>query len=314
MKKMAISHTQPVPSDFYTANEDFTGRSLDNAQELVEYQGKSTMRIWYNVETYGFASHWHSALEIIMPQENYYDVTINEEAYRIQPGEILAIPPGSMHCLTAPATGSRFIFLFDISYMTRLKGFAGISSVLVQPLYISRETFPLLCDELRQILLKMTDEYFGDNEYKELTIISLLMNFFVRLGQNRIDTGNLFPNVKLTKQKAYVQKFNDLLDYIDSHYMEDLTLEEVAGSIGFSKFHFARLFRQYTNFTFCDYLNYRRIKVAEELLVQPGLSITEVALQSGFSSISTFNRLFKLQKNCTPSQFRAKNHQPRFAK
>lgn len=311
---MAIDNTKAVPSDFYTANEDFIGRNLNNAQEFVEYQGKSTMRIWYNIETYGFASHWHSALEIIMPHENHYDITVNDETYRIVPGEIFAIPPGNMHRLTAPESGSRFIFLFDISFMTRLKGFAGIQSMLVQPLYISKETFPLLCDELRQILLHMTDEYFGDNEYKELTILSLLMSFFVKLGQNRIDAGNLFPDVRLTKQKAYVQKFNDLLDYIDVHYMEELTLEEVASSIGFSKYHFARLFRQYTNFTFCDYLNYRRIKVAEELLIQPGLSITEVALQSGFSSISTFNRLFKLQKNCTPSQFRAKNDQPRFLK
>ena len=97
------------------------------------------------------------------------------------------------------------------------------------------------------------------------------------------------------------------MDYIDEHYMEDLNLEDIAESIGFSKFHFSRLFKQYTNFTFCDYLCYRRIKVAEELLAMPDLSITEVALQAGFPSISTFNRLFKQHKNCTPSEYRSKN-------
>ena len=135
---------------------------------------------------------------------------------------------------------------------------------------------------------------------------------FVKFGYNHINSKNLFPNVRLHKQKEYVQKFNDLLDYIDNHYAEDLNLEDIADSIGFSKYHFSRLFKQYTNFTFCDYLCYRRIKAAEALLVQPELSITEVALQAGFPSISTFNRLFKQEKNCTPSEYRAKNNQMHF--
>lgn len=311
---MTTYNTPAKPKNFYSVNEDFAGRNLDNAQELVDFQQKSSVRIWFNRETAGFSSHWHSALEIIMPHENYYDVAYDGKTYHVAPQEIFIMPPGNMHQLIAPESGTRFIFLFDLTYMTKLKGFAGIQSILIEPLYISKDAYPILCDELREILLDMIDFYFSDNEYKELATLSLLMSFFVKLGQNRIDTGDLFPNVKLPKQRAYVQKFNDLLDYIDAHYMENLTLEEVADSIGFSKYHFARLFRQYTSFTFCDYLNYRRIKVAEELLTQPNLSITEVALQSGFSSISTFNRLFKLQKNCTPSQFRAKNVQPRFLK
>jgi AraC-like DNA-binding protein len=154
----------------------------------------------------------------------------------------------------------------------------------------------------------MRNEYFSKAEYGELTIYSLLLNLFVKLGYNHINTGNLFPNVRLYKQKEYVQKFNTLMDYIDEHYMEDLNLETIAKSIGFSKFHFSRLFKQYTNFTFCDYLCYRRIKVAEELLAEPDLSITEIALQAGFPSISTFNRLFKQRKNCTPSEYRSKNN------
>ena len=43
--------------------------------------------------------------------------------------------------------------------------------------------------------------------------------------------------------------------------------KDIASSIGFSKYHFSRLFKQYTNYTFCAYLCHRRIKVAEELLV-----------------------------------------------
>ena len=114
------------------------------------------------------------------------------------------------------------------------------------------------------------------------------MNFFILYGRNHLNNVQLFPNVRIYKQQEYLQKFNDVLDYIDAHYAEDLTLDAVASYSGFSKYHFTRLFKQYANTTFYDYLSYKRIKVAEQLLTEPELSITEIAFRSGFSSISTF--------------------------
>ena len=86
--------------------------------------------------------------------------------------------------------------------------------------------------------------------------------------------------------------------------MEDISLDTIADVAGFSKFHFSRLFKQFTNISFYDYLNQRRVKEAEKLLLNPNLSITEVAMRSGFSSISTFNRVFKSFKECTPTEFK----------
>lgn len=294
--------------DFSSINYDFTGtRKVSDSCEAVQFQNNSTLRIWLNTQTENFDAHWHTALEIIMPTKNHYDVLTADHEFRVQPGEVMVIPPGEVHELRAPETGSRFIFLFDISPITRLKSFVGIQSLLSQPLYITKSSYSHVYEELCQSLIQMRDEYFSGNEYAELTIFSLLLNFFTKLGYNHINANNLFPNVRLYKQREYVQKFNNVMEYIDDHYMEDLNLEEIAEATGFSKYHFSRLFKQYTSFTFCDYLCHRRIKVAEELLARPELSITEVALQAGFPSISTFNRLFKQYKNCTPSEYRSKN-------
>ncbi len=306
MDDLYISNIQ---QDYYSTNSDFTGsREVKNTQEMVEFHDASTIRIWYNEQDYHYPPHWHSAMEIIMPVECEYVAITNNATYTIQPEEIFIIPPGEMHEIYPPNGGKRFIFMFDLSLITKLKSFSGIQSVLAQPLFITADTYPQIYDDIYQILLRMRNEYFSKTEYAELTIYSLLLSLFVKIGYNHINTGNLFPNVRLYKQKEYVQKFNALMDYIDEHYMEDLNLETIAKSIGFSKFHFSRLFKQYTNFTFCDYLCYRRIKVAEELLAEPDLSITEIALQAGFPSISTFNRLFKQRKNCTPSEYRSKNN------
>lgn len=54
-----------------------------------------------------------------------------------------------------------------------------------------------------------------------------------------------------------------------------------------------------------SYLNQQRIMYAEKLLIDPSLSITDVAMQSGFVSLATFNRVFKTYKNCTPTQYKS---------
>lgn len=295
--------------DFNSINSDFSGtRNMQSdRQELVSYHQSSAIRIWCNEQAVDFDPHWHSAMEIIAPVENWYDAVIRGETYHLVPGDILIIPSGELHALKAPEKGTRFIFLFDISSIAKLSGFASIQSVMDNPLIITKNTYPHIYDDVYHILLQMRNEYFNKNEFAELTIFSLLLNLFVKLGTNHLSNMNLFTSARPYKQKEYINKFNDVMDYIDAHYMEDFTLESVASAIGFSKYHFSRLFKQYTGFSFCAYICHRRIKVAEELLEQPDLSITEIAMQSGFPSISTFNRVFRQQKNCSPSEYREKN-------
>jgi len=199
---------------------------------------------------------------------------------------------------------SRFVFLFNINVLSQLKGFAGIQSVLSTPLHITKDTHPLIYNDIYQTLLDICKEYLGGSVYNELYIFSLLIKMLITLYENHLQTADLFQNVNISKHQEYVSKFGHLLEYIDTHYTEDLTLEDMEGMIGFSKYHFSRLFKQYTNYTFCEYLKNRRIQAAEILLEKPDCSITEVALQSGFPSISTFNRIFKEHKNCTPTEFR----------
>ena len=116
--------------------------------------------------------------------------------------------------------------------------------------------------------------------------------------------------VEIIESDLYLTKDGYLVYNHDSYIDEtcningDISLEEVAAQIGFSKFHFSRLFRQFTDTSFYDYLCARRIKAAEALLLDPNLPITEIALQSGFASISTFNRVFKKFKECTPTEFK----------
>ena len=293
--------------DFNASNHDYRGiRHIQNQQEVVDYYRNSSVRIWLNKENTHYPSHWHTALEVIVPRENHYDVIIGKELYRVMPGEVLIIPSGELHELVAPTSGSRFIYLFDLSALSKFPSFQSLQIYLTQPIHITPSGFLPVYHTLYDKLIQIRNEYFEHREFTGLSIFSLLIDFFVQLGYYQLDSQALFPNTSDSKRSEYASKFQSLLTYIDENYMLPLTLENIAESIGFSKYHFSRLFKQYTGYTFCDYITLRRIKVAEELLAQPNLSISQVASLAGFSSISTFNRLFKQYKEFSPSEYRNK--------
>lgn len=290
---------------FYQNNIDFPGdREVKDDLEKISYRKDSTVRFWYNDIPAPFAPHRHVALEIIIPIENWYKVSSQTETFVVQPGEVLIIPPNEVHRLEAPSSGKRFVYLVDISDMTQMQGFAGIRPLLTRFIHITSETYPRVYNEVMKLLTEMRESYFSSRDFYELTIHANMFKLFVVLGQDHLKSTNAFTGLSEITRKEYMHRFNDVLNYINERYADDLSLEHVAEHCGFSKFHFSRLFKKYTNTTFYDYLTYKRIQAAEELLADADLTITEVALRTGFPSISTFNRTFKRRKNCAPREYR----------
>lgn len=279
-------------------------RILDGIYEKVDYRDNSSILLHVNKEIDNYSPHWHTAIEIIMPISNVYTIVIGKTTYNMQEGDILVIPPGELHELIAPDDGLRWILLFDYSLISGLKGITNIFAVLNQPRLITPRNANDTNEALRSLFDEITCEYNSDNTLKEIAIYALIIKMFVILGRKYMNTESIFPDVKLNKQKEYIEKFNLIFDYINENYMEEISLDTIADVAGFSKFHFSRLFKQFTDISFYDYLNQRRVKEAEKLLLNPNLSITEVAMRSGFSSISTFNRVFKNFKECTPTEFK----------
>ena len=192
---------------FYNANADAPKSRImiETGQELVQYHQDTSVRIWYNDLSADYDPHWHTALEIIMPVENWYDIYVGDGYYHATPGDIMLIPPGELHSLKAPEEGNRFVFMFDLANFSRLNGFASIQSILAQPMLLTRATYPNVYDDIYEILVQMRNEYFSKKEFAELTICSLLLNLFVKLGTNHLDNIDLFSNIRVYKQKEYVQ-------------------------------------------------------------------------------------------------------------
>ena len=95
------------------------------------------------------------------------------------------------------------------------------------------------------------------------------------------------------------------MGYINTHFREELSLDDVAEFAGFSRYYFSRSFKKQTGYSFKDYLCQKRLQVAMDLLIRSNIPMREVAIESGFGSVATFNRVFREKKGCTPTQYRA---------
>ena len=150
-------------------------------------------------------------------------------------------------------------------------------------------------------------EYEAQKPYAGAAIYSLLIRFMVDVGRSCMEERVPQLGKSSAKNKEYIGRFMDVCNYISEHCTEDIDMDALAEMAGFSRFHFARLFKEFAHVSCYEYLTQKRILLAEMYLNQPDLSILDVALQSGFKSLSTFNRVFKSYKNCTPSEYRKMN-------
>lgn len=93
-------------------------------------------------------------------------------------------------------------------------------------------------------------------------------------------------------------------EYIETHYMENIRLGNLAELIGFSEGHFTRVFREEFGMTFVQYLTECRISHSKELLIQTSIPIEQIAYQVGINSYSYFCTCFKRLCNISPGEYR----------
>lgn len=279
---------------------------LNGMHETIDYGDSQGFRLYHNVEYEDYGDHWHTGIEIIMPVENGYTVIVGEDRQELREGDIVLINSGIIHSLEAPPTGERIILQFDTALLYGLKGMETLLFMMQPLIFLPAGKGEELYDFVYEKLQKIIHEYDSNSAFKEALIYASLIEIFVELGRREVYQIETAEKIPSAKKQVYIEAVMGACAYINSHYQENLTLEEVAAVSGFSKYHFTRIFKQYMNMTFYEYLNSKRVKRAEELLYNQEMSVTDVAMNSGFSSLSAFNRTFKTLKNCAPSDFRKK--------
>ncbi len=273
--------------------------------ENVQYPNENFIILHDNNTDENFPLHWHDAIEIIMPLENNFEVFAGGNTYYLNERDILIIPPGELHSMNAPDTGHCLIFLCNNSVLSRSEALNSISEVFTRVILINQNSFESTSNATKKAMLDIYEEYFQETELSELKVYIKLIEMLIAVYEGEILSQKKLSGITDEKFGKYNERIGFIIKYIKNNYAEDLTLDKLAEISGYSKFHFSRIFKRYVGMSHTDYVSKVRVNAAQQLLLDPKLSITEVAMNAGFSSISSFNRIFKKIKHCTPSEFKS---------
>ena len=93
-------------------------------------------------------------------------------------------------------------------------------------------------------------------------------------------------------------------NYIKAHYMDDISMHDLAHVMKYSDAHFCKLFKQCFKVNFTAYLTEYRIGIAKKMLEDPRLNIKDIGNASGYTDSNYFARVFKRSAGCTPTEYR----------
>ncbi len=275
-------------------------RILRGSREYVTYTENASVRVWYSETPWTFESHYHSAVEIIMPIRGEVIYTVSEFSYRVQANEVLIVPPDWEHSLTMHEGSARYLMLFEPDSIFQLRDMHLIRDLLRIPIYISAQ--PEAQEAIRSLLMQVVSCYEKKDYLWNAMCYSLFTQMYVRLGQL-----NLLSGLRRSAVRG-VDSDTEIIDsarlYIDENYMHGITLADLSAFTGFTSCYFSRIFKRQCGVTFSEYLRQRRVNAAAEMLIHSHRTIQDIAESAGFGSIATFNRVFRETKNCTPTQFR----------
>jgi len=254
--------------------------------------------------TFSDTMHWHPFIEILVSLYDNNEVTINFTKYVLKTNDLVIIYPGDLHSLRQSDENAFILVQFPLDLLMIMSEFNSNFSVLYQYHCIKYDPSNIDADKMILLIKEMPALYYSNSLFNEVRIYSLLLEFFVKLGQYCVNAKKEeFSGDANTEYKS-IKLMTDACLYISQNCTKSLTLDDISHQIGVSKSHFSHLFKKYTNMTFIDFLTTERIKRTEFLISNPKAHIIDIAFDSGFSSVSSFNRAFKKIKGISPSEFR----------
>lgn len=258
-------------------------------------------------------AHWHIYIEILYIISGRAKVFLGGESHVLGKGDLILIHSHETHSIYAMEDEelSYIVIKFDpeILYSTSRTIF---ESKYVLPFTMEKSnnqrvfTEPEIKDTiLPQLVKEIYDEFTSKSYGFELAVRTLICRVFLWILRSSQDQ-RLHWDVAHSLKEMDIQMLQQVFEYIDDNFRFDINAQTAARNCNLSYSYFSRRFKAIMGKTFTNYLNYIRITEAEKLLLTTDMSMTEIALDVGFSNSSYFIQQFKQYKNISPSQFRKK--------
>ena len=254
--------------------------------------------------------HWHEDIELIYIVKGQAYVTCEEEQILAVQGDIVFINQAVRHFIT-PTNPEGCIFRSIIVHPSFIFGFGQlemekkyITPVLhdtsLKYLHITPDnsSYEAFRSPIVEIINQNEEKPIGFELISKASILCIWKELFSFVTQN-----TPVSTKKIAAQDE--QRVKLAILYIQEHYMESITLDDIADSILVSKSECCRCFKRTLNITPFEYLmKYRILESTKKMHQKTFESISEIAGSVGFNNTSYYNKIFKKYMNCTPTEYR----------
>lgn len=269
----------------------------------IFYQNRSEHFFLFESNDNTYGSHLHRQVEGIFVLSGALVVTVGTENRELKEGEFFLIFPNQMHSLSTTEHSRILLFLFNAGLCPAFEQYFYSSLPEFMPLSLSslsshgylawEQLQKLWLGHSKKVELVDPSQISYQNLLTESYMQILLADIFSML--------SLGARTPTTSPELSAR----ILLYIESHYMENLTLDQLAKQFHASRFTISRIFSEKLHTSFSAYLNGWRLEHARKLLLGSSLSVTEIAYESGFTSMRTFFRTFREKFGMSPKQYQS---------
>ena len=254
-----------------------------------------------------FPSHRHAYGEIIVVgigAKNVY--RIDDTLYTLTEGDIALIWPMEKHEIVDADRENSLIVQYSNVFADSLFDFKRIANHYHDLHIICVNSHGPLACKLKSIIDKMFHVWDSDKDNREMRCARLLLDFMLVLDEHHKELdADISNDGGKTVSDTTLNNIISVMDYIKNNLTaDDLSQSAMAERAGLNKDYFSRAFKEVTGMNFSKWINAIRVEKAVSLLPEESLSLTEIAMLSGFKSIPSFNRVFVEYKGVPPSKFR----------
>ncbi len=244
---------------------------------------------FWRVSNFGFDPHFHSSIELFYVTRGEVRAFADGESFGICEGELMALSSCAIHGYLYSGAAEGVMLIIPLDFISAMN-----------PVLSSRKFASRICrdaavnDEIRHCF----EQLLRVRECTPTTVNIVRGYVYTILGL-LVDAVGLKDAEKEDRSPP-----QEILTYLQNHYLSPVTLDIISRDFGYSKFRFSHLFSSYFQCSITEYVNSLRARHAANMLTQTETPLIDVAMVSGFESMRTFYRVFKICFGMTPSQYR----------
>ncbi len=276
--------------------------------ENNDFDNSSAFNLSTGFKQRSYKAHWHSYGEIILVGPGKTNLfKVNQDTYNLVEGDFVLIWPMEMHAIVDADREKALVIQFSNMFMNSLFDLQRIMHFYRNLHVLCINSHPELVAQLRVIADEMKEIFLSGVPNRELRCCMLLMKFMLTLDEHREE---FVPEISGKESRGYeddvMRRMIRVTEYIKNNLTaDDLSQGAMAQMAGISKDYFSRIFKNVTGMNYSKWLNTIRLEKATELLTQNDMTLTKIAMLSGFQSIPSFNRVFHEEKGMAPGEYRA---------